>query len=47
MFDPLYAVRRQGDKWAIVHLRTGTTVEANIRYRNYATELCRRYNAAL
>jgi hypothetical protein len=44
MFDALYEVRPQGDKYVIVHIRSGQTVERNIRYRSYAIELCRRYN---
>ena len=47
MLYDLYEVRRHGNKWEIVHIRSGRTVEANIRYLNYANELCRRYNACL
>ena len=47
MFDVLYEVRRRGDMWAVVHIRSGRSVEERIRYRNYAEELCRRYNACI
>lgn len=43
----LYEVRRTNNRFAIVHTRTGYTVEAGIRYLGYATELCRRYNQCL
>jgi hypothetical protein len=47
MFSDLYEVRRRGDMWAVVHIRSGRSVEERIRYRNYAEELCRRYNACI
>lgn len=47
MFPDLYEVRRQGDMWSVVHIRSGQTIEDRIRYRNYADELCRRYNACI
>ena len=47
LFPVLYEVRRHGNMWAVVHIRSGHKVETRIRYRNYADELCRRYNACL
>ena len=46
MYD-LYEVRRIKDRFAVVHIRTGYQVERNIRYVEYARELCRRYNQCI
>ena len=42
-----YEVRRVGQRFHIIHLRSGQSVESGIRYRSYAAELCRRYNHCL
>lgn len=46
MYD-LYEVRRINNRFAVVHIRTGYQVERNIRYVEYARELCRRYNQCI
>lgn len=42
-----YEIRRVGQRYRVVHLRSGQSVETGIRYRSYAAELCRRYNQCI